>query len=196
MSPCPPRGAQVLGEEHVDCRPALAAAPESERFLLVDSHLNAPGAQHAFHAIAEALGATPARVRNWRDILGSGDLAPKFHGGLVQMYPQPSIEESAAFQRRLTLIADIPAVDGAHQGRTTEWRNDEPSDPRRVLCFANSFFSPGERPEHLTWWFARTFAQTRFVWSPHVIWEEVERFKPDIVLSQTIERFLGAVPVS
>lgn len=187
-------GAAVLGPSHIDALPLLRSAPPEETFTKLDSHLNASGSGRVFHAAADALAAEPLHIRNWEVEQVAGDLSGKFPGlKLTAAQLRPSAEEFDAAQRRVELVEERRG-EGQHLNWTLHWRRREPTDPRRVLCFCNSFFSQGQMPEHLTWWFAQTFAETRFVWNHEVLWGDVDRFKPDILVTQSIERFLTRVP--
>jgi hypothetical protein len=63
-----------------------------------------------------------------------------------------------------------------------------------VLVFGNSFFSDVPSQAFVSWWFARFFRQYHFVWSPDFDLELIRSVQPDIVLGQTVERFLTRVP--
>jgi hypothetical protein len=47
----------------------------------------------------------------------------------------------------------------------------------------------------MSFWFARWFEKYHFIWSPAIDWAYVEAQGADIVIGQTIERFLDQVPM-
>ena len=61
---------------------------------------------------------------------------------------------------------------------------------KKVLVFHDSFGPFLER------YLASSFAETQFVWSPDVLWDDVDAYKPDIVVIEQVERFLVRAPNS
>ncbi|MCV5277541.1 hypothetical protein OFC49_43085, partial [Escherichia coli] len=63
---------------------------------------------------------------------------------------------------------------------------------KRLLVLGNSVTGTVEgRQNQLGGWLARWFAEYHFHWQPAVDWEEVAALRPDILLCQTVERFMG-----
>ena len=85
---------------------------------------------------------------------------------------------------------------GEHIGAKIAWRHRSAPLNLKVICFGNSFFERGGSPSGLSWWFKRLFSEFHFVWSPFVDNDYVRNEQPDIVVCQTIERFLMLIPRS
>jgi hypothetical protein len=84
---------------------------------------------------------------------------------------------------------------GGHVGRREHWRAEGAPSARSLLVFGNSVCgSAGAGQNLLSGWLARWFAEYRFHWQPEVDWALVEALRPDILLCQTVERFMGRVP--
>lgn len=81
-----------------------------------------------------------------------------------------------------------------HTGTRMTWVSSVPVVDAHVITFGNSFFERGGAPTGLSWWFARLFREFTFVWSPSVDFTLVDDRKPDVVIAQTVERFLPSVP--
>ena len=64
-----------------------------------------------------------------------------------------------------------------------------------MVAFGNSFFGAGEAPTTLGWWASRAFRAFLFHWSSEIDYAVVATQRPDVVICQTNERFLPAVPV-
>jgi hypothetical protein len=79
-------------------------------------------------------------------------------------------------------------------GIRRSWRCPAAPIQMKVLVFGNSFFERGGDSTSLSWWFARIFSEFHFIWSPEMSPEEIEFLKPDLVVGQTIERFMRVVP--
>ena len=61
--------------------------------------------------------------------------------------------------------------------------------------FGNSFFANVSSGQpYLSWWMVRLFRDYHFYWTADFDPEEVARRDPDIVITQTIERFLPTLP--
>jgi hypothetical protein len=121
----------------------------------------------------------------------AGDLGSKFLG--------PSFYEEI----ELYMTNDEPILtdsfdpcENKHIGIMRKWENSKAPNNQKVIVFGNSFFERGSGSTGLSWWFSRLFSEFHFYWSPECDWDIVEKEKPDILICQTIERFLTRVPNS
>lgn len=83
---------------------------------------------------------------------------------------------------------------GRQTGTTVVWINDSAIIDASVIVFGNSFFGTGESEEGISYWFAHAFREFHFIWSGEADWDYVSKQKPDIVICQTIERFMAGTP--
>lgn len=219
LLPDPARGGPspflLAFEEAVAARPQLAACTVSGLAALraaararqehpacmvrrLDSHPSPAGMHALARAVLERLGATPPDLgpRFVRPRLGDGDLR-------VHFLPEPCFEEVPhAPDRALARFGAEPAVveaevpeHGGHIGRRELARAAGAPSPARMLAFGNSVCGTvAARQNLLSGWLARWFAEYRFHWQPALDWAVVEACRPDIVLCQTVERFMGRVP--
>ncbi|WP_449373266.1 alginate O-acetyltransferase AlgX-related protein [Arthrobacter psychrolactophilus] len=173
------------------------ARPDGQ-FLKADSHLSPTGAQVMFANLASKLNTsmidsiTSIKMDNPR--FEMGDLSRRFYrlpiyGG----YKEPDTSQIARHTEKLIQTENSESAT-KHIGSRFSWRNDSAQDPRKVIVFGNSFFGPGKRPIELSWWGKTFFREFHFVWSPEIDWDIVDRVRPDVIIGQTIERFLPAVP--
>jgi hypothetical protein len=117
------------------------------------------------------------------------------HFGGLQLYNRiamPLPETLAIEGAGVELVHKVESV--GHLGRRYIWRNRAAPIKKRVLAFGNSFFESGNMPQHLSWWFARWFQEFQFVWTNNLDRTIVDEYRPDIIVCQTIERFLAAAP--
>ncbi|QIA64454.1 hypothetical protein GT360_13560 [Vibrio astriarenae] len=84
--------------------------------------------------------------------------------------------------------------EGGHQRSHYHWKNDNPLVNKKVIIFGNSMFERGDSATGLSYWFSRIFSETVFYWSKSVEMSLVNEFKPDVVITQTVERFLMGIP--
>lgn len=163
-------------------------------FRKLDSHLSLFGA----HALVDyMLARIDSSVEVERPPLvsfsSSGDLGQKIlEDGLLERFLVSADDWSLAKNTPVLVKQRVPA-DG-HIGVLLEWKLDRPLSRCSILIFGNSMFERGGSSLSLTWWFARIFERVRFVWSPSVDYSMVKEFQPDVVICQTVERFLPTVP--
>lgn len=166
-------------------------------FAQTDSHLTSLGASHLVSAILLRLGFQvplpfPSEFTT-RNLVGD----------LVRPGPFQDWSEEQIFYSNVS-IADHSLVDpilisqynpdNSHIGISRQWRNESPLVEAKVLVFGNSFFERGGTSKTLCWWFSRIFRHLVFVWTPILLASDIEKHSPDIVVCQTVERFLPVVP--
>lgn len=187
----------------VACPSLLTVLRQAERcydlFDRMDTHLSASGSFLCFMALLAALDihlpAQPDFLLPETPILG--DVSDRFfnvpllcRSETISRVPVPLSED----ELRLASQYDPPG--GGHIGIRRIFENRNAPVQKKVIAFANSFFERGGVPKTLSWWFARTFREFHFIWSPDFDWEYVDHVKPDILVGQTIERFLTQIPAS
>jgi hypothetical protein len=169
---------------------------ETPPFSQGDTHLNTFGAENVVKTILKFLSEDVLFLTSRiSEELRVGDLAERFaeDGDIQELIP---IYKNLYFSEvnldpELTYKFD---PENGHQGRRRIWRNSSAPIKKKVVCFGNSFFELGENSCSLSWWFARLFSEFHFVWSPVFDVGYVEKVLPDIVICQSIERFLTEVP--
>lgn len=122
-----------------------------------------------------------------------GDLAERFFGlPLSARDRAPGAEQMAALAGQPTTTENAPSTSRA-VGSRHGFTNEGAPSPAHVLVFGNSFFQNGDLPHHLTWWAKHVFAQVTLVWGGEFDWSVVDDLEPDVVVGQTVERFLERV---
>lgn len=168
-------------------------------FRKIDTHLSFHGAQALAFALIRKAGGDPGAIERPPLALQSlsGDLGNKLGiGTLMEKVLWPVTADWSFAQAPVETVRAIDPADGGHGGVIREWRCATPLIDQTVLIFGNSFFGRDDDPFALSWWAARSFRRTVFHWSGHVDWAVVEAEKPDLVICQTIERFLRGVPAT
>ena len=122
-------------------------------------------------------------------------------GDLGHRWPGPPLLEQ--WTRRLELDLPAPQIlhdnaDGDHGrgvvGRTIEWICPGAVVDARLLVVGNSFAGPGLLQSELVYWLSRAFRSCVFLHTADLPADALSLFAPDVVLVQTIERFLPTVP--
>lgn len=168
-----------------------------ETFDRIDTHFSASGAFLSFMAILKSanidLSLHPKFVIRNEPIIG--DVSDRFFEAPLLCTSQTV--EDVPFplsQQELKLTEEYDPPNGGHIGVRRVFVNPAAPLPMKVVVFGNSFFERGGAPKTLSWWFARAFQEFHFIWHPDFDWDYIDRIHPDLVVGQTIERFLTRIP--
>ena len=179
---------------------ALAASGVAP-FYQTDSHWTHEGCLVAYRALCESLGTVPRDFSDRK--AGSGRLMSMDLGSKLD----PPRQEHARF---VPVLRDAVRVHANAQVRYNEetglrtgqphfvgcylhLRNDTPrARPERVVLFGDSFAE--FRPHLLTAMLAETFREVHFVWSTSLDLDLIADLRPDIVVTEIAERFVGRLP--
>jgi len=195
---------------------SIAASPDFKTrgrdvFRKVDSHLSPDGAfciiksllghmvreyKHLpapFETVLEQLGMTvqPGRIR-----LAGGDLALRLLG--VPLYePYQPMEAPALNALTPSIVTQTSIIpEGGHIGTRMVYTNPQAPLPLKLVVFGNSFFEKGKSEYQISWWCRHLFREFHFLWQPEVDYAYVDSVQPELVICQTIERFLNKVPTT
>jgi len=176
----------------------LRAKDDRPVYLQGDTHLSTFGAEIVARRILQDLGETvnldPPKVTK---VLRIGDLNERYSddGDVSELI---SIYEKLFFENvegDIELISSVDPETG-HQATRRAWRNNTAPLKKKVLCFGGSSFERGDYSGNLSWWFARLFSEFHFIWSPDLDIDYVKTISPDIVICQSIERFITQPPAN
>jgi hypothetical protein len=162
-----------------------------------DSHLAAYGCHRMMLDILWHLGIEiPLKTSFGKRVLSCGDLGGKYQGATpLEVLELPEDGDFAEYERGL-VRKEYCLQDGHNRGARSVWVNSSAPVPLRVVAFANSFFGLGDVPTVLTWWAARCFREFHFIWETKMDENYVRAVGPDVVICQSVERFMWDVPES
>ena len=173
----------------------LAGLPFATAFRKIDTHLTPRGAFAIFAEICAMLDRRlPAAVPFDRPYMASGDLAQRFFGH--PLYEVCHAAHEPAFASGRSVIAERHPPRGHYHGKQQVFRNELAPIKLKAVVFGNSFFDGHVVQGSINYWMSIWFEEYHFVFSSEMDAAYVEREKPDVVLCQTIERFLETVPQS
>jgi len=166
-----------------------------------DSHWTYRGACAAYQAICQRLEVAQVADLTERPIISSelildlgGKLVPprKESWGGAQVLRDAKVVYRNEMVKLLGILqAGLAAP--MLRGTSIAFQNARATcDKRRVLLFGDSFSE--YRPHLLTGLLAETFRNVLFVWSSSIDYGLVEDFCPDIVITETAERFVTMLP--
>jgi hypothetical protein len=159
-----------------------------------DSHWSQTGCLLAVNEIIEKLGLPLLDpILEINENTFSGDLAQKWSvDSLVEIRKDLCCPE-------LNFIAPVSEFDNAnnltgHFGRHVRWTNQNAKYNLNVTIVGNSFAGPGNSSRELVWWFARLFSSVTFLHMSEIPKDIGEVSSCDVLIFQTVERFLYIVP--
>ncbi|MCT0206136.1 hypothetical protein [Synechococcus sp. CS-1332] len=184
---------------YIDIYKSLKESPfRSSIYALSDTHLTSLGASVIASILLDKICQTQIQIEPI-------DFIEKdFKGDLSRPGSLSEYSELLTFYKTVRVndkVLDAPvlidSVDpvNSHIGIRRHWTCRTSLLDSKILIFGNSFFERGGTSRTLAWWFSRLFRECIFVWSPELDRIEVEHYKPDIVICQTVERFLPSVPL-
>lgn len=167
-------------------------------YLMTDTHLTAVGAQRVFAHLAANIDPqlvpviNSVRMYQFRHAIG--DLTNRFGLPLHSRIVEPSDDEIARYAKGLTVLEEYFPPTRGSRGRRFRWANSTAPSARKVLVLGNSFFGPGDFAGYLSWWGKHMFSEFHFHWGPEFDWDLVDQLQPDVIIGQTVERFLPKLP--
>lgn len=184
----------------INVRPALERTkPKRTAFFATDTHLSSLGTQkvaaNLFAAVEPSLRGVINSVPMSTTLARRGDLGKYF--GTLPFYERVPLAVDWDFLPHgegVKRTAHGVADGGKHRGLWFDFTNSTAPSSKRVLVFGSSSFGPGDHSEHLSWWGKNVFSEFRMRWQQEFDWGQVEKFRPNVVVGQTVERFIGGVP--
>lgn len=159
-----------------------------------DSHLTVAGNALLTELIIDAVGIDLIGNVPSIEVCGVnhiGDLGGKFRVLIREELLAPRFDSGLLDQCTIDKTYEVLA--GGFNGSKQSFHNPNAPIKQTILVFGNSFFE--RNPSWgLTPLFVALFENFHFIWSSHFIQDEVLSLRPDLVLSQTCERFMVRVP--
>lgn len=188
-----------LASKHFYIDPRFYLMEQSVSYMVyhkTDSHWNFYGAYSVYQLLMQRMGyATNDAILSNMPATGSCamDLGGKCN---------PQVLEDVAFYKPRACVKrvwknslvkykeenDMENMPGLHVGSSVKFENSDALYHKKILIFGDSFSE--YRPQLLTGMLAETFSDVMFVWNQNIDYSIIEDFKPDIVITETAERFM------
>lgn len=159
-----------------------------------DSHWSEFGALLVANSILRRLTVSPidAHRISVDPVFFAGDLGHRFGEG-VGVFATESLEFDLPTPS-CVYDSGHGSLAGASMGRRVEWSCPDAPMPLSLVVVGNSFAGTGLNRLHLVYWLSRVFQRTVFLHGSSIPTDVVDAYRPDILLFQGLERFLGVVP--
>ena len=166
-----------------------------------DTHWTYWGACAAHQALCQAIGALPPAdlwSRPIHYVTLALDLGSKLTPPIKEDWGGAQVLRDSKIVFKKELVRFLELLDPNHaapmlRGTSLRLENSRLNcDKRRVLIFGDSFSE--YRPHLLTGILAETFRSVLFVWATSIDYGLVERFRPDVVITEMAERFIKNLP--
>jgi alginate O-acetyltransferase complex protein AlgJ len=169
-------------------------------FYKTDTHWNAFGCFSAYQLVCSKLGAKPnvdLLTRSFSEgpcifDLGGKMTPPRKEKIRTFKFLEDSIRVYANYLVAYKENNGLENDGGLHVGSNVIFKNDKAENRKTVVLFGDSFSE--YRTSLLTGMLAETFSELHFVWSASIDYEYIDANKPDIVITQIVERFMPVVP--
>lgn len=184
----------VANRDFLRVIPLDGAFSEREHwFARQDSHLSTAGAKYVCTQFIKMLGYGDVELELVESSsLQVGDLGKKF--GVVAEAVPVATDLVVGGERLEPALQEAWHPASGHKGIRYVWHCASAPIAARVVVFGNSFFERGALSTQLSWWFSRIFQEFHFIWSPALDSNYVRKVGADLVVCQTIERFLRVLP--
>lgn len=172
---------------------AFSRLPFGTSFRKTDSHLTPVGAFSIFREICAKLGATIYEsVLFDVPILTGGDLGKRFFG--YDLHEVCYAAKEPIFKSGSIMTASHTPPNGGHIGTRQIFYNEQAPIRKKLIMFGNSFSGTNAFQGQISYWLAIWFREYHFIFEPGLDADYVLAEKPDVVICQTIERFLEVLP--
>ncbi|NHN85096.1 hypothetical protein GOB93_10645 [Acetobacter musti] len=162
-------------------------------FRKIDTHFHPIGGHSVFKDICRKISSCyniPAQFNI--DYITTGDIGKRFFG--QDLYEVCSRAPHPAFHSGRKILEQIQPQSGSFTGGRVVFKNDKAPFGEKVVGFGNSFMNDYESQASLGYWFSTFFREFHLITHSEVNKDYVKNINPDIVIGQTVERFLGFIP--
>jgi hypothetical protein len=165
-----------------------------EPFRLGDTHLTSAGYIELISSIVgrycQKTLYSLMRYVDFCFMKSNGDLLKKFDNNDFGEKVTIPADSSLFFCGKVRCAEYMHGSAAKKNGTMVKFENSCPHIAKKVLVFGNSMSERGASPLGLTWWLSRIFQEVTFIWSPNLSLERIAIDRPDILICQTVERFL------
>jgi hypothetical protein len=181
---------------------AFANCPNRDRlYLKTDTHWSYFAAQLVFQLVSYRIGeARELNILNrnftpYRRVFDLGSkLVPVVEEDSFSITTASSVERIHENELAKNFVKNVKSGQPvAHAGINVVFRNSDPKVIQKTLMiFGDSFMD--FQDSNTTIVFAENFREVHFTWSNQLDYDYIEQIRPDIVISETAERFMIVVP--
>jgi hypothetical protein len=171
----------------------LTKLPFDSAFRKIDTHLTPNGAFAIFSQICAMIDfSVVGNVVFDVPFATTGDLANRFFGHALYEVCYQSKEPN--FKAGRQVVSQHVPESGRHAARRDVFTNDDAPIRKKVVVFGNSFFAGHILQGSINYWMSIWFYEYHFIFSSEIDIDYVAEQNADLVICQTIERFLDVIP--
>ena len=166
---------------------------KSEFFRKFDTHFSPYGCWKVIELILDRLNCEGIECPIFlEEVYTLGDLSNRFFD--VTVYDNYKEIDPNIYNNPELIMSCGPHRPGGHLGVRRHWINESAPIQKKLFVAGNSFCGTGDNQTTLNWWLSRIFREIYFDFNPSLDLTILDDFTPDVVITQTIERFLSFVP--
>ncbi|AXM99973.1 MULTISPECIES: hypothetical protein [Acetobacter] len=182
-----------LSDHYVSGLQAIEKISFTNAFRKIDTHFYPMGAHAVFKDICRKISPSynvPAQFNI--DYITTGDIGKRFFG--QDLYEICTQSPHPIFHNGREILEHIAPPPGKFTGGHTIFKNDKAPFIKKVIGFGNSFMNGHVSQSSLGYWFSTFFQEFHLIIQSDIDKNYVRNINPDIVIGQTVERFLEFVP--
>lgn len=164
-------------------------------FRKIDTHFCPEGGYNLFKAICKKICSSynVSSIFNV-DYITTGDIGKRVFG--QDIYEFCTKANHPIFYKDREILEQIWPKEGKFTGGRTVFRNRNAPFAKKIVGFGNSFMNDYESQASLGYWFSTFFQEFHLITQADIDLDYIKRIKPDVVIGQTVERFLKFTPSS
>lgn len=104
------------------------------------------------------------------------------------------VDISKIEQRQLRDQFSTKTTVNRRNGVYMKYVNPNPIINKKLIIFGTSTSNYGIHPNQLSWWLKQIFTEYHFIWQTDIEYDIIDQVKPDVVIAQSVERYLARIP--
>lgn len=167
----------------------------SKAFRKIDTHFCPEGGYTLFKNICKKIcpSYNVSSIFNI-DYITTGDIGKRVFG--QDIYEICTRANDPSFYKDREILEKIWPKPGKFTGGRTVFKNNNAPFAKKVVGFGNSFMNDCESQASLGYWFSTFFQEFHLITQAEVDLDYIKKVNPDVVIGQTVERFLAFTPSS
>lgn len=184
-----------LSDYYVSGFSAIEEIGFQKAFRKIDTHFSPEGGYTLFKKICKKIcpSYNISSIFNI-DYISTGDIGKRLFG--QDIYEICTKASDPSFCKDREILEQIWPKPGKFTGGRTVFKNNNAPFAKKVVGFGNSFMNDFQSQASLGYWFSIFFQEFHLITQADVDLDYIKKISPDVVIGQTVERFLNFTPNS
>lgn len=184
-----------LSDYYVSGFSAIEEIGFPKAFRKIDTHFSPEGGYTLFKKICKKICPSYSISSIFNiDYISTGDIGKRIFG--QDIYEICTKASNPSFYKDREILEQIWPKPGKFTGGRTVFKNNNAPFAKKVVGFGNSFMNDFQSQASLGYWFSTFFQEFHLLTQADVDLDYIKKVNPDVVIGQTVERFLAFTPSS